>query len=188
MNNYSDNDAGVEHNVMSVCHVTAVRSYPQIFRGILERFDSMPAVLSLDGACIAEELALVHTVISKHLVMLDALSLPHVTQWLHQRMLTKGRKLKVLLYMLWTHGHLTLQACLHCCGSLGRIASNVRTTVITAHLSGPERGSRSALTGPLGTVAVPKAISNVGELEVLLPLRGAAVALAAFWAAQAATL
>lgn len=94
-------------------------SYPQVLHGILERFDSMPVVTSLNGACIAQELALIHTVISKHLVMLYALSLPHVAQWLYQRMLAEGRELKVVLHMLWTHGHLTLQTRLHRCVSLG---------------------------------------------------------------------
>lgn len=148
----------------------------------------MPAVASLNGACIAEKLAPVHTVISKHLVMLDALSLPHVTQGLHQWMLAEGGELEVVLHMLRTHGHLTLQARFHCCRSLSRITSDVRTTIITAHLSGPARGTRSALAGPLGAAAVPEAIGNAGELEVFLPLCGAAVALAAFRAAQAATL
>lgn len=90
-----------------------------ILHDSLECFDSMLAVSSLNNAGIAEELALIHTVIMKHLVMLNALSRPHIAQWLHQWMLSEDRELKVVLHMLWTHGHLTLQTHHYHSGALG---------------------------------------------------------------------
>lgn len=85
-------------------------TYLEILHGVLQRFDGVSTVRSLNGAGITEEQALIQAIVPKHLVVLQTLPLPHVTERLHQRMLSERRQLQMRLNVLRAHGHFTLQA------------------------------------------------------------------------------
>lgn len=124
------------------------RTYLEILHGVLQSFDGVSRVRSLDGAGVAEEQALIQTIVAEHLVVLQTLPLPHVSERLHQRMLSERGQLQMRLDVLRAHGHFTLQAGFNRHWTLP-VSAGVLGTVITVNLGGSERRVAPALGGAL---------------------------------------